>query len=368
MRILLCPDKFKGTLSALEVCQALQAGLAISHPNDSVDVHPMADGGDGSLDILNRHLSLSAKTIYTADPLGREIAATYFFSESAAFIELSKASGLVLLQPSERNPELTSTLGTGKVIADALAAGHRHIYLFLGGSATNDGGLGIASALGYRFLDASKGVLDPIGANLSHIHYIQRDTVWPATEEVSFTLLCDVTNPLYGPLGAAAVYSRQKGATETQVRSLDDGLRHYADLLLRETGIQVAGLPGAGAAGGIGASMVALFGGNLKSGFTALADLTGLEARIQSADWVISGEGSLDHQSLDGKLVAGLAALCRKHAKPLVLVVGKNELSESQYRAAGIEAVWAITDYAPTHEAACSHAYPYIAEIARSLL
>ncbi|GAB4422816.1 MAG: glycerate kinase [Bacteroidia bacterium] len=363
MHILLCPDKFKGSLSALEVCQAIGRGLAQAVPTAALTFHPMADGGDGSLEVLARHLDLQPRTLVTTDPLGREITAGYVTSGDAAFIELASASGLVLLQPGERNPLTTSSWGTGTMIADALAAGFRRIYLFLGGSATNDAGMGIAAALGCRFWDAQGQPLQPIGAHLSRVKALASSPAFAATG-ATLTLLCDVTNPLYGPDGAAHVYARQKGATEAQVAKLDEGLRHIAHLLAAQTGIDVAGLPGSGAAGGVAACLVALLGARLVPGFDTIAALTGLENHIQAADRVICGEGKLDSQSLQGKVVDGVAALCRKHGKPLVLFVGKCELDAAALRQAGIAAVYAIADEAADLADAMHNGAAYLTSLA----
>ncbi len=363
MKILLCPDKFKGSLSAQQVCSAIVRGL----PNTVQPLlHPMADGGDGSLEVLARHLDLKPQPIAATDPLGRPLQANYFTAGQVAFIELASASGLVLLQPHEHNPLLTSTWGSGLQVVDAIAQGCRQIYLFLGGSATTDGGMGIASALGFVFLDAAGNPLSPTGGSLQHVTTIHKLTA-PNLQQVSITLLCDVDNPLYGPNGAAHVYAQQKGANPQQIAQLDEGLRHFSDVLLRHTGIDVSTLPGSGAAGGIGASLVALLGATLQNGFDTIATLTGLEANIQAADWVISGEGKLDAQSLQGKVVAGVAALCRKHGKLLTLFVGHNELDALTTQQLGIRAVHAVTDIANDLPDAMQHGAAHLEALARGL-
>ena len=327
MKILIAPDKFKDSLTAREVCSAIESGLIKSEKRHKIIAQPMADGGDGSLAVLSDHLKLKAQNTLTTDPLGRKISAQYFTSSKAAFIEVASASGLVLLKKEERNPLKTSTYGTGKMIADAISKGYQQIYLFLGGSATNDAGIGIAAALGYQFLDENKKVLAPIGGNLPFIKYIKPGNHFDFNK-IKMTLLCDVTNPLFGKEGAAYIYAPQKGATDEQVKYSDDGLRHFANIVYQQIGMDVSNLPGSGAAGGIGAGLVALFGAKLEIGFDAISKLTGLEKQIQWADWVISGEGKLDVQTFQGKVVPGVAALCQKYKKPLVLFVGKNELEE----------------------------------------
>lgn len=363
LKILICPDKFKGSLSAMQVCQAIGAGLKKSHPQAEATFHPMADGGDGSLEILSQHLNLLPNTIATTDPLGREIQATYFTSADAAFIELASASGLVLLKKEERNPLLTSTLGSGRMMADALANGFKKIYLFLGGSATNDAGMGIAAALSCQFFGENGELLEPTGGNLPKVKSILPSRFFNL-KKITITLLCDVTNTLHGPNGAAHVYARQKGATEEQVTYLDNGLRHFGKVLFQQTGTDVANLPGSGAAGGIAASLVGLFGAKLENGFTAIAELTGLEKQIEAADWVISGEGKLDDQSLQGKVVDGVAALCSKHGKPLFLFVGKNELKEQEMQQLGPQAVFCISEKATDLEDSMRNGADYLEGLA----
>ncbi len=363
MTILIAPDKFKGSLSALEVCEAIERGLDERGKPVEVIFHPMADGGDGSLAALKSHLNLEAQNILTIDPLGRAIHAEYYASGNAAFIEVASASGLVLLKEKERNPLKTSTLGTGKMMVDAITKGYQHIYLFLGGSATNDAGMGIATALGYQFLDQTKNILEPVGENLNKVQFIE-PSLLTDLQNVKMTLLCDVTNPLHGSDGAAYVYAKQKGADEAQIVYLDNGLKHFGNVLQKQTGIPVAQLSGSGAAGGIGAGLVALFGAKLKSGFDTIAALTGLEEQIRAADWVISGEGKLDRQSLQGKVVDGLAKLCKQHDKPLTLFVGKNELREQDIADLGIKQVYAILAAAKDMEDAMSNGATYLEKMA----
>ncbi|MEZ4983492.1 MAG: glycerate kinase [Saprospiraceae bacterium] len=325
MNILICPDKFKGSLSAMEVCQAIGKGIRARYPEAAITFHPMADGGDGSLQILAHQLGLRSKELETTDPLGRKIRASYYYAADTAFIELASASGLVLLTPAERNALATSTFGTGQMMVDAIQSGFRNIYLFLGGSATNDAGMGIMAALGFEFLSQEGNVLSPIGAHLPQIAQIRNRSSIDFSQ-VQITLLCDVTNPLYGPDGAAYVYARQKGATDEEIVWLDHALQHIGQIIFHYTGVDTSYLPGTGAAGGVGASLVALCGAKIERGFATIAELTGLPARIHASDWVISGEGRLDSQSLQGKVVDGVASLCRQYHKPLTLLVGKNEL------------------------------------------
>lgn len=366
MRILIAPDKFKGSLSAMEVCQAIAEGLKQNDKQYIIHTHPMADGGDGSLEVLERHLNLKQQIMDTCDPLGRPIRTFYYRSANIAFIEMAKASGLVLLQEKELNPLKTSTLGTGKMIVDAISKGCDEVCLFLGGSATNDGGMGIAAALGVRFFDDKKNVLSPCGENLSKVDSI---AVPPSfdIEKIKFTLLSDVNNPLFGPNGAAPVYARQKGADDAMVQILDEGLKHFSETLFYHTGIAVVHLSGSGAAGGIAASLVPIFKANIKSGVDRFAALTDLESQIQKADLVISGEGKIDGQSLQGKVIDGVAQLCEKHNKPLVLFVGKNDLSEKGKQKLNARQIFAVLDQASSFSDAMNNASMYLKRFAQVL-
>lgn len=364
MKILICPDKFKGSLTALQVCRAIETGLKKGRKQVETVLHPMADGGDGSLDILSEHLDLKARHITVNDPLGRPVQAQYFTAGDVAFIELATASGLVLLKNEERNPLLTSTFGTGQMMVDALSNGCRKIYLFLGGSATNDAGMGIAAALGCCFFDENNRLLEPIGGNLPLVKSIAPSQFFDF-KKVEITLLCDVTNPLFGKNGAARVYARQKGADEEQVARLDAGARHLSHILHRKTGVDAGNLPGSGAAGGIAACLATLFGAKIENGFDAISKLTGLEKNIEEADWVISGEGRLDDQSLQGKVVGGVAALCRKHNTPLTAFVGKNDLTGQELQDLGASAVWSISDVAQDMEDAMRNGAEYLELMAK---
>lgn len=363
MKILITPDKFKGSLSAREVCHAIDRG--IKKVTDEVEVvfHPMADGGDGSLAVLAGHLKLKRRAVHTSDPLGKEMMAEYYIDSQTAFIEMASASGLVLLQEKKRNPLYTTTVGTGKMMKDAIERGCQEIFLFLGGSATNEAGMGIASTLGCRFLDEESRILDPIGNNLSKVHSIQRDPFFDV-EKIKITLLCDVSNPLYGHSGAAYTYARQKGANDRQVEILDRGLKHFAGIIKQRFHIDLSQHPGSGAAGGIAASLLPLFNAQLESGFSVISELTGLPAKVQSADRVITGEGKLDSQSLQGKVVDGIAALCRQNNKPLTAFVGKNELSYQQQNAVGLESVYAVMDFANGFPDAMKNAALYLEKMA----
>lgn len=363
MRILIAPDKFKGSLSAMEVCQAITQGFKQAGKALDIHAHPMADGGDGSLEIIDQHLHLQEQHISTKDPLGRSIQAFYYTASNVAFIEMAKASGLVLLDQGDLNPMKTTSLGTGLMIADAISNACDELYLFLGGSATNDGGMGIAGALGVHFYDKAGTVLAPCGENLAKVVSLSVDSSFDL-EKIKFTLLCDVNNPLLGPNGAAQVYARQKGADDAMIQLLEKGMQHFSQVVSAYSGVDVASLPGSGAAGGIAAALVSIFNAKIKSGTDSFAELTDLEAQIEQADMVIGGEGKLDSQSLQGKVLDGLARLCKKHHKPLLLFVGKNDLPALAQQRLGAKQIFSIFERADHLDDAMTNASKHLSALA----
>lgn len=322
MKILLAPDKFKGSLSAEEVCRALEKGLKKVRPEVEIIARPLADGGDGSLDILRHYFELQSHTCQVQDPLGRTITADYTMAKGVAYIEMSKASGLVLLKPEERTAMKTSSFGTGQLIRDALKKGAKEIYLFIGGSATNDGGTGIAKALGYRFLDKVGEELDAHGENLIHIDEIEENQVLRELKEVSVKVICDVNNPFYGPQGAAYVYAAQKGANLEEIAFLDSGLKHLADKLSGRGYVDINSIPGAGAAGGVGGGAIAFLDAKLISGIEMFLEISDLEKWVKKSDLIITGEGKMDAQTEHGKVVSGVGELAQLYGKAIIGVCG----------------------------------------------
>lgn len=337
MRVLIAPDKFKGSLTAGEVCRCIRKGILLAVPGAEIMEKPMADGGEGSVELLTESLSLHAVGIDTADPLGRPIRAEYFRNEDIACIEMAAASGLERLEDGERNPMMTSTFGTGLMIRDALEKGIRKVILFIGGSATNDAGMGVAAALGYRFLDKEGIPLKPAGACLGEVAGIDTDGVMDAVKETGFSVVCDVQNPFYGPLGAAAVYAVQKGAAPAQVEALDHGLKSFARIVQDDLGMDIAHLPGSGAAGGMGGGAVAFLGADLVRGIDFMITALGVEEAIRSADLVITGEGKIDQQTLYGKVVSGIARFAKKHQKRCIAFCGVSEIDDLAMKSLGLE-------------------------------
>ncbi|MFK8054927.1 MAG: glycerate kinase [Saprospiraceae bacterium] len=362
-KILLAPDKFKGTISAHEVCNALAQGLKESHPEAEIRSVPLADGGDGTLAVLHAHMTLERIDCETVDPLGRPMQASYLVDEQRAFIELASASGLVLLTSEERNPLHTSTFGTGLLVKDAIARGKRQIYLLLGGSATNDMGFGIASALGVAFSGPQLPAIT--GGDLGKLISI-RLPAKPMWSGIEFVLLCDVANPLFGPNGAARVYGKQKGANLEEIEALDAGMRHASALLTSSVGRDSSMLPGTGAAGGIGGGLVPLLGAQMQSGFAAIAHLTELEKQIKWADVVFTGEGQLDSQSFQGKVVGNILELCAKYAKPCHVIVGRNTLGEEQELPSALQSIITLTEIASSMKQAMEEAPQLLEGIGRA--
>ena len=327
MTFLISPDKFKGSLSALNVCKAIEQGLYEFEPDLKVISHPLADGGEGSLAVLENYLQGEKITVEVSNPLGSKIDADYLLENKNAYIELASASGLVLLEKQKQNPLYTSTYGAGEIVLDAINKGAENIFLFVGGSSTNDAGMGILTALGFKFKDKNGRELYPSGQNLIKVKSIDDYSLKYNPDKVSFFVLCDVDNKLTGQEGAAYVYAGQKGASESEIRLLDKGLVNFAKIVRDKTGMDITVIEGGGAAGGVAAGMCGLAKAVIKSGIDFIIDITGFEQNLTKADYVITGEGKLDKQSLQGKVVGRVADLTAGYGKPLILFVGKNELS-----------------------------------------
>lgn len=344
MKILVACDSFKDALPALEACQAIARGIQQALPEAEPILFPLADGGEGTADILTYHSRGQRIELEVNDPLFRPVLAAYGLSGDGqtAFIEMATASGLPLLRTEDRNPLYTTTFGTGELIQDAVKRGVRRLLLGIGGSATNDCGMGLAAALGYRFLDERGEVLPATGANLSRVSAIDSSHARFDQEEVQAEVLCDVDNPLYGERGAAFVYAPQKGADELAVSELDAGLRHFAKLLEDKFGQNFAHTPGAGAAGGLGAGAMAFLGAKLRPGIDAVMELSGFGVRLEDADLVITGEGKLDQQTLHGKLIYGITRRAKARGVPVIALCGALLASPEEIEAIGLKAAFCI--------------------------
>jgi glycerate kinase len=340
MQILVVPDSFKESLNAKEVAKAIAKGIHSVDPEISVKQFPFSDGGEGALDLLQNLLEGDLVTTSTIDAMGRSIKAPYFrFADrKAAWIELSQASGLAQIEVDKRNPMLASTYGTGLQIRHALDHGAEEIYLGIGGSATNDGGTGILSALGGLFSDAEGEMLLPGGGFLTELDHIDVEAV----PQFKLKVACDVSNPLLGKQGATAVYGPQKGVTPEMESQLEAGLANFSKHIELLTQKSVAEVPGAGAAGGCAAGLHGLLGAELVSGFELLAELSHLEEQIAASDLIVTAEGRIDGQSLEGKLPVGVAKLAKKHHKPVIVLAGSIGENLDPLYALGINSIFSI--------------------------
>ncbi|SEC86272.1 glycerate kinase [Amycolatopsis tolypomycina] len=337
MKVLIAPDKFKGSLTAAEVASAVAAGLADVHPAAAVHRLPVADGGEGTLDAAVA-AGFHRVEVPARGPAGEWRTASYAVRGDTAVVELAEASGLHLLPPARR-PLTATSAGTGDIIAAAIRAGCRRVVLGVGGSACTDGGAGMVTALGARLLDHDGREVPFGGAALSEVASLDVSHL----SEVDIELASDVDNPLYGPSGAAAVYGPQKGASPADVETLDAALRHWASI----AGPEYAAHPGAGAAGGVGFAAMAVLGARMRPGIDLLLDLLGFDEALAEATLVITGEGSLDRQTLSGKAPAGVARAAAAKGIPCVAVSGRCELTAAELASAGIAAAYALTDLEP---------------------
>ena len=330
MRVLVAPQELKESLTATEAAAAIARGIASAHPDWELDLLPMSDGGPGFLDALAGATPADSHPVPVHDALGRPVTARFLSlpETGTAAVESALANGLALIRPAERDPLRASTEGVGELVAAALATRPSRLVVGVGGSATSDGGSGMARALGARLLDASGEELPPGGGPLARLDRIEWDRPG-ALAEVEVVVASDVTNPLTGPLGAAAVFGPQKGASAAQVRELDAALARFADIVERDLGVAVDDLPGAGAAGGLGAGLVAFLGARIASGFDLVAEATGLHARLEAADVAVTGEGSYDEQSAHGKTTGRLRALAREAGKVCVVFAGRSDVREA---------------------------------------
>ncbi|HYK54356.1 MAG TPA: glycerate kinase [Candidatus Eremiobacteraceae bacterium] len=328
MRILVAPDKFKGSMTGREAGDAMRAGLLRVWPSAQIDVVPVADGGDGTATALLDAVGGRRVSRSVTCPDGRRVDASFGLlgDGQTAIVELAVASGLVLVPSGSNDPLTATTFGTGELVLGAIEAGARRIVLAIGGSATNDAGAGALSALGARFLDASGAELPRGGAALAKLVTIDDDALSARLRGVSIDIACDVDNPLVGPNGASAIYGPQKGASPDDVRVLDAALTHFADIVAKKTGVDVRNVPGAGAAGGIAGGFLALAGAKLDPGAALVFDLIGFDKRLKGVSLVVTGEGKLDRQTLAGKAPFAVATAAHERGIPVAAVAGTVDL------------------------------------------
>lgn len=368
LRVLIAADKFKGSLTAVQVAERVTAGLRRVVPGVEVEALPVADGGDGTVAAAVA-AGFERREVPVAGPLGQEVTAAFAVRGDTAVVEMAEASGLQRLPAGVFAPLTASTYGSGELLRAALDAGARTIVFGVGGSATTDGGAGMLSALGARFLDADGEPVAPGGGGLADLASADLSGLDPRFASVEFILASDVDNPLTGPKGAPAVYGPQKGASPDDVEALDSALAHYAKVLEEAVGAKAAGYaasPGAGAAGGIGYGAL-LLGARFRPGIEVMLDVLGFAPALEWADLVITGEGSLDEQTLHGKAPAGVAAAARAKGKEVVAVCGRLALPPEALGRAGIRRVYPLTDAEPDIQRCITEAGPILEDVAERI-
>jgi glycerate kinase len=322
MKITIVPDSFKGCMTSKQVGAIIAEAMMREIPSADVEIIPAADGGEGTVESVISVLGGRYETVTVKNPMFDDIKARYGIAMTTAVMEMSAASGLTLLAENQRNPMATTTYGTGQMILDAIEKGCDEIVIGIGGSATNDGGCGMAQALGAVFYDSDGNVLEMCGKNLALIDRIDISKMHPALKHTKFRVACDVTNPLCGETGAAYTFARQKGADDAAIELLDRGLRHFADKVKSDLGLDILTIEGGGAAGGLGAGLTAFCGGKLESGFSIISDIIGLDEKIRNSDVVITGEGRTDSQTIFGKLPSGVGGIAKKYTVPCIIISG----------------------------------------------
>lgn len=360
--VLVASDKFKGSLTAAAVGEAVSAGIRGVCPTTEVVVVPVADGGDGTLAAAIA-AGYHPVPVMASGPTGERVATRYARRGDRVVVELAEVSGLSQLSGGLA-PLTASSRGTGEVIAAALDAGCRQIVLGIGGSASTDGGAGLISALGCRLLDAGGGEIADGGAALEHIERLDLSGLHPCLADAEIVVACDVDNPLTGAHGAAAVYGAQKGASPDDVGRLDGALGRWADVVAVAIGSDRRDAPGAGAAGGVGFAAIALLGAQLRPGIDLIFELVGFHRQLAGARLVVTGEGSLDEQTLHGKAPAGVAAAARAAGIPVVAVCGRSLLTTEQLLAAGISAAYSLEDLEPDVQRSMTNAAPLLEQLA----
>lgn len=357
MKLLFASDSFKGTLSSEQTIELLtKAAKEVFGACECVGV-PVADGGEGTTEAVILASGGERISIPVCGPLMEPVTAVYGrLSKEKAILEMASASGLPLVSDSKRNPELTTTYGTGELLRDALRRGFTDISIAIGGSATNDGGIGCMRALGIRFLDAKGQELEGRGRDLERIAHIDASGLDPRAKKARFTVMCDVNNPLCGMNGATYTFAPQKGGSKEQLERLERGMQNYRDIIIREFGINLDEIPGSGAAGGLGAALLVFLGGELRSGIETVLDLINFDSRLSGVSLVVTGEGRTDWQSCFGKVMQGVGLRCKRHNIPAVALVGAMGEGAEQIYDFGIRSIMTTVNEAMELKEALEHA------------
>ncbi|MCL2893901.1 glycerate kinase [Brenneria tiliae] len=344
MKIVIAPDSYKESLSAQEVATQIEAGFREIFPDACYIKLPVADGGEGTVEAMVAATHGEIVKVKVTGPLGDNVDAFFGLSgdKKTAFIEMAAASGLEQVPAQRRNPLLTTSYGTGELIRCALDHGVRHCIIGIGGSATNDGGAGMAQALGAKLLDESGAQIGFGGGELDKLASIDIGELDPRIKECRFEVACDVTNPLTGEQGASAIFGPQKGATEEMIERLDNALKHYAAVIRDDLDMDVEHVPGAGAAGGMGAALRAFCGADLRQGIEIVTEALGLDELVRDASLVITGEGRIDSQTIHGKVPIGVARVAKRHHKPVIGIAGSLTADVGIVHQHGLDAVFSV--------------------------
>ncbi|MBL7006127.1 MAG: glycerate kinase [Spirochaetia bacterium] len=370
MKIIVAPDSFKGNQTALAVASAIERGMRRYDPTLEIIKIPMADGGEGTVEAAASAAAGKIITAAVSNPLNGIVEAEYaiLHDGSTAVIEMASASGLPLVPDNLKNPDKTSTFGTGELIRHALDSGCKKIILGIGGSATNDGGMGAASALGVKFLDANGRETGTTGEDMIKVASIDISRLDPRIQETDILVACDVSNPFYGSSGAAYIYGPQKGATEEQVKSLDRGLRNLAAVIKKSLGKTIDNIPGSGAAGGLGGGLIAFFNARLQSGIDLILDAVEFDKSLENAQLVITGEGKTDYQTAFGKVPAGVAAAAKKRGIPVVCFSGALGSKIEELYSIGITALFSTANREMTLNYAIENSLMLLEEGAENII
>lgn len=363
MKIIIAPDKFKGSLTAIEAATAIENGIKKIRPTFQTHILPLADGGEGTMEILVNQMGGKMISAVALDPLFRKVTCRFGYIESkkTAIIEMAEISGLQRLHKYEYNPLKTTTFGTGELLLEAVKLGAENIILCIGGSATNDAGIGMASALGIKFLDNLGKTLVPTGENLKYIRKIEAQNTFALLDDVCITVATDVQNQLYGKNGAAQIYAAQKGATPEMILELDTGLKHFSEIILQQQGIDLQQIAGSGAAGGLGGGAMVFLNAQLTSGVELVLDLYNFDELLSATDYVITGEGKVDVQTLENKVVSGVLSHCERMKIPSSVFCGIYDLENPNLLKTN--AIYEINALAHSTEDALQNASFYLTKL-----
>ncbi|WP_342323441.1 glycerate 2-kinase [Kosakonia sp. BYX6] len=369
MKIVIAPDSYKESLSATEVAQAIEKGFREIFPDAQYVSVPVADGGEGTVEAMVAATKGTVQTASVTGPLGEDVDACWGMSGdgATAFIEMAAASGLALVPPELRNPLITTSRGTGELILHALEQGATNIIIGIGGSATNDGGAGMVQALGAKLTDANGTEIGYGGGSLMSLNSIDISGLDPRLKNCAIRVACDVTNPLIGEQGASRIFGPQKGATEALIVELDRNLGHFADVIKKDLRVDVKNVPGSGAAGGMGAALMAFLGAELRSGIEIVTQALNLEEHIHDCTLVVTGEGRIDSQSIHGKVPVGVAHVAKKYHKPVIGIAGSLTSDVGVVHQYGIDAVFSVLTSISTLEEAFRGAFDNIYRASRNI-